>query len=187
MKRVTAVKYDRFFDWFWLVVKYAFLAGGLALLIRGFFLIPVPVEGNSMQNTLEQGDFVLMEKFTSIQRFDVVVFQMSDGTTYIKRVIGLPGETVSYRDDQLYINDREVAEPFLEENLAQDEQRNLFTNDFEFEELMGVRKLGKDSYFVLGDNRRMSKDSRSFGAISGGKIIGKARFVYYPLNHLHFV
>lgn len=187
MKRVTAMKFDRFLDLFWLTVKYAFLAGSFALLIRGFLLIPVPVEGNSMQNTLEQGDFVLMEKFSEIQRFDVVVFHMPDGTTYIKRVIGLPGETVSYREDQLYINNKKVAEPFLEENLAEDEQRNLFTNDFEFDQLMGVSKLGEDSYFVLGDNRRMSKDSRSFGAISGSKILGKARFVYYPLNHLHFV
>ncbi|MHC5268025.1 signal peptidase I [Enterococcus sp. LJL98] len=182
------MNFNRFLDGFWLTVKYAFLAGGLALLIRGFFLIPVPVEGNSMQNTLTQGDFIVMEKFTAIQRFDVVVFQMPDGTTYIKRVIGLPGESVSYREDQLYINNKKVDELFLAENLAEEEEpRNFYTNDFEFEQLMGVSKLGEDSYFVLGDNRRMSKDSRSFGAISGDKILGKARFVYYPLNHFHFV
>lgn len=181
------MKLERLKEWFWLTMKYAFLAGSLALLIRGFFLIPVPVEGTSMQSTLEQGDFVLMEKFSSIERFDVIVFQMPDGTTYIKRVIGLPGETVSYRGDQLYINEKKVNEDFLEDNLAQDDERIPFTNDFEFQELMGVKKLGKDSYFVLGDNRRLSKDSRSFGAISGEKIIGKARFVYYPLRNIHFV
>ena len=178
---------ERLRDGFWLTVKYIFLAGSLALIIRGFFLIPVPVEGTSMQSTLNQGDFILMEKFSSVERFDVIVFQRPDGTTYIKRVIGLPGETVSYREGQLYINDEKVSEDFLKENLAQDEERLPFTNDFEFQELMGVKKLGKNSYFVLGDNRRLSKDSRSFGAISGDNILGKARFVYYPFSHIHFV
>lgn len=181
------MKVQNIIEWFWLIVKYTLAGLSIALIIRGFFLIPVPVEGISMQNTLTQGDFVLMEKFSDIERFDVIVFQMADGTTYIKRVIGMPGDTVSYRNDQLYINEEVVEETFLEENLAHDEERIPYTNDFEFEELMGVKKLGKGSYFVLGDNRRMSKDSRSFGAISEENIIGKARIVYYPLKRAHFV
>ncbi len=181
------MKVQNIVEWFWLIVKYTLAGLSIALIIRGFFLIPVPVEGISMQNTLTQGDFVLMEKFSDIERFDVIVFQMADGTTYIKRVIGMPGDTVSYRNDQLYINEEVVEETFLEENLAHDEERIPFTNDFEFEELMGVKKLGTGSYFVLGDNRRMSKDSRSFGAISEENIIGKARIVYYPLKRAHFV
>lgn len=181
------MKVQNIVEWFWLIVKYTLAGLSIALIIRGFFLIPVPVEGISMQNTLTQGDFVLMEKFSDIERFDVIVFQMADGTIYIKRVIGMPGDTVSYRNDQLYINEEVVEETFLEENLAHDEERIPFTNDFEFEELMGVKKLGTGSYFVLGDNRRMSKDSRSFGAISEENIIGKARIVYYPLKRAHFV
>ena len=181
------MKVQNIIEWFWLIVKYTLAGLSIALVIRGFFLIPVPVEGISMQNTLTQGDFVLMEKFSDIERFDVIVFQMADGTTYIKRVIGMPGDTVNYRNDQLYINEEVVEETFLEENLAHDEERIPYTNDFEFEELMGVKKLGKGSYFVLGDNRRMSKDSRSFGAISEENIIGKARIVYYPLKRAHFV
>lgn len=181
------MKVQNIIEWFWLAVKYTLAGLSIALIVRGFFLIPVPVEGISMQNTLTQGDFVLMEKFSDIERFDVIVFQMADGTTYIKRVIGMPGDTVSYRNDQLYINEQVVEENFLEENLAHDEERIPYTNDFEFEELMGVKKLGKGSYFVLGDNRRMSKDSRSFGAISEENIIGKARIVYYPLKRAHFV
>ena len=184
---MNSMKVQNIIEWFWLIVKYTLAGLSIALVIRGFFLIPVPVEGISMQNTLTQGDFVLMEKFSDIERFDVIVFQMADGTTYIKRVIGMPGDTVSYRNDQLYINEEVVEETFLEENLAHDEERIPYTNDFEFEELMGVKKLGKGSYFVLGDNRRMSKDSRSFGAISEENIIGKARIVYYPLKRAHFV
>lgn len=174
-------------EWFWLMVKYALAGMIIALIVRGFFLIPVPVEGTSMQNTLTQGDFILMEKFSEVERFDIIVFQMADGTTYIKRVIGMPGDTVSYRNDQLYINEQIVEETFLKDNLAHDEERIPYTNDFEFEELMGVKKLGQGSYFVLGDNRRMSKDSRSFGAISEENIVGKARFVYYPLKRMHFI
>lgn len=64
-------------------------------MLRGFLFIPVPVEGNSMENVLKQGDMVVMEKFSEIRRFDIVVFQLADGTIYIKRVIGLPGENVS--------------------------------------------------------------------------------------------
>ena len=73
-------------------------------MLRGFLFIPVPVEGNSMENVLKQGDMVVMEKFSEIRRFDIVVFQLADGTIYIKRVIGLPGENVSYQNDQLKIN-----------------------------------------------------------------------------------
>ncbi len=68
-------------------------------MLRGFLFIPVPVEGNSMENVLKQGDMVVMEKFSEIRRFDIVVFQLADGTIYIKRVIGLPGENVSYQND----------------------------------------------------------------------------------------
>lgn len=73
----------------------------------GFFLlIPMPVQGSSMEDTVSQGDMVLVERLSSVKRFDVVVFNLPDGSTYVKRVIGLPGESVSYKDDQLYINDK---------------------------------------------------------------------------------
>lgn len=65
-----------------------------------------------MENILKQGDMVVMEKFSTIKRFDVVVFQLADGTIYIKRVIGLPGETISYENDQLRVNGKIVKEPF---------------------------------------------------------------------------
>lgn len=178
---------QRFFEWFWLITKYSFAAGLLALLIRGFLLFPVPVQGSSMADTVSQGDMVLVERLSSVKRFDVVVFNLPDGGTYVKRVIGLPGESVSYKNDQLFIDGKKVTEPFLEDNIHEDEESIPYTYDFDFEELMGVKKLGKDSYFVIGDNRRLSKDSRSFGAISEDDILGKAHFVYYPLTHMKFI
>ena len=80
-----------------------------------------------------------------------------------------------------------MAEPYLAENKAKDQNQNSYTNDFSLEELMNVDKLGKDSYFVIGDNRRVSKDSRSFGAISEDQIIGKAFFVYYPIREMKWI
>ena len=140
-----------------------------------------------MEGTLKQGDMVVIEKISPIQRFDVVVFQMPDGSTYIKRVIGLPGESVKYVNDQLYIDDEPVDEDFLVKNRSNDHESASYTNDFDLESLLGVEKLGKDSYFVIGDNRRASKDSRSFGPISGEAILGNARFVYYPLTHIRLI
>lgn len=177
----------KFKDYFWMTIKYAIIALSLAILVRGFLLIPVPVEGNSMETTLKQGDMVVMEKISKIKRFDVVVFQLASGTTYIKRVIALPGDELRYDNDTLYINGKKVPEKFLVANKRHLADEGSFTNDFSLEELTGTKKLARDSYFVMGDNRRISKDSRSFGAIKSQDILGKARFVYYPLKHWRII
>lgn len=137
----------------------------LFFIIRGFIFIPVPVDGNSMEKTLTQGDMIVMEKFSSIQRFDVVVFELPNGAVYIKRVIGLPGDSISYENDQLFVNDQPVEEKFIEKNRKKDHENAPYTTNFDLKELINKEVLPEDSYFVLGDNRRMSKDSRSFGAI----------------------
>lgn len=180
-------KKQRRIDFLWLSIKYLILAVGVAFIIRGFLLIPVPVTGNSMESTLSQGDMVVMEKLTSIHRFDVIVFQQSDGSIYTKRVIGLPGESVTYDKDQLYINGKPIDEPFLKKNQTADDSSAPYTTDFTLDELIDSDELPEDSYFVLGDNRRISKDSRSFGAVDSKKILGKVRFVYFPLNHMRGV
>lgn len=172
-------------EYFWLSLKYLLIALFLGIIIRGFILIPVPVTGNSMDPTLHQGDMVVMEKFTSIQRFDVIVFQQSDGTIYIKRVIGLPGDEVSYQDDQLYINDQKVDEAFLTQKKRRD--KLPYTTDFTLQELLNTNQLPDNEYFVLGDNRRISKDSRSFGTVKSSDILGKARLVYYPIQDFNII
>lgn len=174
-------------DRFWLTFKYLLLAVVIGTIIRGFLLIPVPVAGNSMRSTLSQGDMVAMEKLTKIRRFDVIVFQQADGSIYIKRVIGLPGESVTYEKDQLYINGKPVEEPFLKKNQIADNSSVPYTTNFTLAELTGSKKLSKGSYFVLGDNRRISKDSRSFGEVDSKTILGKVRLVYYPLNHIKLI
>ncbi|MGL4696454.1 signal peptidase I [Enterococcus larvae] len=159
----------------------------LLFIIRGFILIPVPIDGSSMEKNLSQGDMILMEKYTSIKRFDVIVFQLPDGEIYVKRVLGLPGDSIRYEDDQLYVNGEKTAEPFLKNNKSKQYDTNPYTTNFELSDLINQDILEEDSYFVLGDNRRMSKDSRSFGAVESKYIIGKAVFVYYPLKHIKFI
>lgn len=174
-------------DFIWLTVKYLILAVAIGFVIRGFLLIPVPVAGSSMASTLSQGDMVAMEKLTSIERFDVIVFQQPDGSIFIKRVVGLPGESVVYENDHLIIDGKVIDEPFLAKNQKADHSTAPYTTDFSLEELIDSRKLPEGSYFVLGDNRRISKDSRSFGAVDSKMILGKVRMVYYPLNHLKLI
>ncbi len=171
----------------WLAVKYLLISLFIGVVIRGFLLIPVPVTGNSMDQTLSQGDMVLMEKFSKVRRFDVIVFQQSDGTIYIKRVIGLPGDEIRYEKDQLYINGNKISESFLTNNRNHDHQVSPYTTDFQLEELIGEKKLRPNEYFVLGDNRRISKDSRSFGTVQSKDILGKAQAVYYPIKHIKII
>jgi signal peptidase I len=101
-------------------------------------------------------------------------------------VIGLPGDRVTYEKDQLFINGKKVDEPFLKD-VKKKKNEYVFTTDLDTTELIGTDKIPKNQYFVLGDNRRLSKDSRSFGTISSTSIVGKARIVYYPIFHSKIV
>lgn len=120
------------------------------------------VHGESMLPTFHESEVVQVWQHRSPKRFDVVVFQPKEKNEpmYLKRVIGLPGETVSYRNGVLYINEREVADPFGE-----------LTEDFDWSMIRST-PIPEGCYFVLGDNRMISKDSRTFGVISQQQIKG---------------
>ncbi|MBR2679114.1 MAG: signal peptidase I [Bacilli bacterium] len=140
----------------------------LVVLIKRYIVSPVKVNGTSMIDTLHHGDIMILNSsayyFNDIERFDIVV--VDEGKEYIiKRVIGLPGETVEYRNNKLYINGK-----FVKDNYASKK-----TDDFKY-------KVGKNSYFVLGDNRTNSMDSRVFGAFKKNKIIGKTSLIVFPFN-----
>lgn len=141
----------------------------VVVLIRTFIVTPGIVNGESMEDTLFDGDFVLVNKiglWFGIDRFDIVVVKYEDDTI-IKRVIGLPGETVKYANNVLYINDEEVKTPIEFE----------ITDDF-------TMKVGNDEYIVLGDNRNISKDSRVIGPVSKKSIKGKVGFVLFPFKDM---
>ena len=134
--------------------------------------------------TLKDGDFafsnVLGKSIGNIKRFDIVIIHIPEKNEYIvKRVIGLPGETVEYRQDQLYIDGEAVQEPFFDEEYRQDyiqEYGNSFTSD------IASITLGEDEYYCLGDNRPNSSDSRVYGPFHKDKISSKGLFVLFPFS-----
>ncbi len=144
-----------------------------------FIISMQQVVGSSMNNTLNNGDLVLLfkakYKFSDVKRFDVVSFNYEDTKYLIKRVIGLPGEHIEYKDNKLYINGNYV-----------EEERDFETDDFKLEDL-GYEVIPDDMYFVLGDNRENSLDSREIGLIKKEDIIGKVIFRLWPINGIKLI
>ncbi len=137
------------------------------VVIRIFIATPVKVDGDSMYNTLNDNDIVLLSKLSSIDRFDIIVLKENDNNaTIIKRVIGMPGDKVKIRNNKIYINNK----------IIEDEYAYGETSDYD------EITLSDDEYFVLGDNRLISKDSRYFGAIKKSDIKGKAVFRLFPFT-----
>lgn len=153
----------------------------LVIVIRIFFIDPVRVDGSSMNTTLADGEIMILNKFvyrkSDVKRFDIVVIK--EGDHYIiKRVIGLPGETIEYKNNKLYINGKKIKDPYP----------STETDDFSIENI-GHTKIPGDSYFVMGDNRAASLDSRysEVGTVKKKLIIGRARLVIWPINKFGLV
>lgn len=140
------------------------------ILIRTFVITPVRVNGNSMNDTLKNGEILILDKvsyrFNDIKRFDIVVIDRKT-EKFIKRVIGLPGETLKIEDGNLFINEKLVKEDYL----------NQKTEDFSYD---GV--IPDNCYFAMGDNRGDSLDSRYFGCFMKDNIEGKVNFTVFPFS-----
>lgn len=159
----------------------------LFVVIRTYLFYPFQVVGDSMVPTLETGDRLILNKLAEVDRFDIVVFPAPDGTDeeYVKRVIGLPGDEITYFQDELYINGEKVTEHYLE-SLKEGSNQTL-TGDFTLFSLTGEMAVPEDMYFVLGDNRVVSKDSRVFGFIPAAQIEGTADLRLWPLNKIGII
>lgn len=172
-------------SWEWL--KAIVVALVLAFLIRQFLFAPVIVDGESMIPTLEHNDRMIVNKigyvFGEPKRFDIIVFHAPAGKDYIKRVIGLPGDTIHYQNDTLYVNGEQIDEPYLDE-LRQLYSGEAVTGDFQLVDVTGETIVPEDQLFVLGDNRRHSKDSRDIGTIHIDEVIGRANVVFWPLPNI---
>lgn len=155
--------------------------------IRTFFFSNYVVEGESMMPTLEDGNKLVVNKIGyqigDFNRFDVIVFHANKEEDYVKRLIGLPGDKIEYKDDRLYINGKKYNEPFLEKYRKKTLGGRL-TGDFTLEEITGKKVVPKGKLFVLGDNRLGSWDSRHFGFISVEQVVGKVNLRYWPIEEM---
>lgn len=144
------------------------------LLFRQFLYSPIRVTGDSMVPTLNDGDIMILDKIgykiNGLDRFDIVVVDY-EGEKIIKRVIGLPGDHIEYKNDKLYINGKYVEEEYERKE----------TSDFILE-FLGENTIPEDKYLVLGDNRPISKDSRIIGLIDKKDIEGYTSLVLFPFS-----
>ncbi len=160
------------------ILSYALIIVAV-ILFKIYIMSPVRVDGDSMNPTLKNGDIMLLNeigyRLYGVERFDIVVANV-DGEKLIKRVIGLPGEKVEYRNGDLYINDEIVVENFKHEE----------TDDFSIYDI-GHDTIPENCYFLVGDNRGNSKDSRTIGVVHKGKIMGKTRLIIFPFDRVSTV
>ena len=154
--------------------------GAIFALIYLFIAQPHKVSGNSMVPTFHNGDYILTDKvtyrFTNPQRGDIIVLKnpRNENQDFIKRVVAFPGDSIKVEDGQLYINDLLVQELYLTPNTQ--------TNPGNFLQDSRKVKVGPNQFFVFGDNRDASSDSREWGAITKEEIVGRVIFRYFPLN-----
>lgn len=137
---------------------------------------PFRVQGESMLPTLYDGDKMIMNKVSQLERFDIVVFPdpMGSNDTYVKRIIGLPRDSLEYSNNQLYLNGTVVEELYLAPGTV--------TNDFSLWDTVGCEVIPDGYVFVMGDNREKSGDSREFGLVETDSILGKSDLIYSPKN-----
>lgn len=152
------------------------------LALRHYILQPFQVEGSSMEPQLHNQDQMVMLRNNEIERFDVVVFPdpRGSGDSYVKRIIGQPGDELYFSNDTLYLNNQAVEEPYLEP--LKSETEGKFTEDFSLWDTLGLTQVPEGYYFVMGDNRPYSGDSRQFGLIQAEDIQGVTNFVYFPFE-----
>ena len=140
------------------------------VLIRTFIATPIKVNGSSMYQTLNGKEFMILNKLGDIKRYDIVVLD-TENDELIKRVYGMPGEKIAIENNTIYINDKKLEDKYAYGN----------TSGYK------AITLKEDEYFVLGDNRVVSLDSRAIGPIKRKNIKGTTNFVIYPFNRFGFL
>jgi signal peptidase I len=166
----------------------AVVAIAVALLIQAFLVKPYRIPSESMENTLLIGDRVLVDRiswrFSDPSRQDIVVFHPPfAGPVLIKRIIGMPGDTVSLKDGSVYINGKKLDEPYVRQVNGKPVPSEPFDNGLPWS-LQTPYKVPAGEYFVMGDNRIDSGDSREFGPVARAQLVGKAFARYWPPDRI---
>ncbi len=160
--------------WYIEIIPYAIILI-IVVLVRSFLITPVRVSGESMYDTLNGGEIMLLNKLGKLQRYSMVVanveFENKTDDTIIKRIYGLPGESIKCENGYIYINNKKIDDPYA------------YGKTSDFEEI----SLKDDEYFLLGDNRAVSLDSRYIGAVDRKKIEGTTSFILWPINRFGIV
>ena len=162
------------------VVDLVILIGAIYALVN-LATVRFIVQGSSMVPSFEEDQFLIVSRMNYLlgqpDRGDIVVFHNPDDPTedFIKRVIGLPGETIEIRDAQVFVNDEVLDEPYIKEQCSPSSCNNR------------IWQLEPDEYFVMGDNRNGSKDSRSFGPVMYNHLVGEVVVRYWPPSDWGFV
>ena len=158
----------------------ALLDAVIIAVILYFLFWPFMIEGASMENTFETNDMVLVSRISAYLNFidynDIILCKIEEEDSeeiIIKRIIGKPGDHIEIKDNQVYINNSLLIEPYLKEQKSTEGNIDI--------------TLGEDEYYVLGDNRKRSTDSRYFGTIKSDAITAKVVFKIYPLSSIGFV
>ncbi|MGG4146130.1 signal peptidase I [Paenibacillus algorifonticola] len=175
-------------------IKALAIAVVLVVIIRSFLFAPFMVEGESMHPNFETGERLIVNKilykFREPDRGEVVVFHVPEqGRDFIKRVIGLPGDTIKVQGDDVFINDVKLEEPYIAEAIKQAQANGqLYNNESDFpNERITEATVPEDTIFAMGDNRSNSQDSRALGYISNKELVGRAEVIFWPLNKLSFI
>lgn len=165
-------------------IRTVLLALLLAFVFRSYLFASYVVDGESMEPTLYDGNLLMVNKavydWSEIDRQQVIVFHANEEEDYVKRVIGIPGDEIEFKNDQLYVNG-----VFLDESYLDDLRPNdglPFTEDFTLEEATGSATVPEGHLFVMGDNRRDSLDSRYFGFVPEDTVVGKVDIRYWPFS-----
>ena len=173
-------KQETLLDGAWDFLKTLMISMIIVFGITNFIARPIQLVGKSMYPTLPPDSIGLANiagrKLSGLSRFDIAIIYVEEKKDYIvKRVIGLPGETVSYENGILKINGEAMEEPFLDTE---------FKNSYgeEFMQDISPLTLGENEYYCLGDNRPVSRDSRYYGPFTADQIVAKGALILFPLN-----
>lgn len=180
---------DRFIKFLKRTMKTILIYLVIIIVITQFVIRPFRVDGESMSPTIKNGELgisnIIGYRLNSVDRFDVVIVHLPNSNKYLfKRVIGLPNETLEFIDDVLYIDGKAIEENFLDADYVKALTNN---GSVDFTEDFGPIKLGADDFFLMGDNRPRSSDSRDFGPFSSSQIKSKNGIIFFPFNGLRFL
>lgn len=178
----------------------------IIIISRWLIWSPVTVDGHSMDPTLQDKEHLIMYRTKDIQRFDIVVASEPDDSgkekLIVKRVIGMPGDTIRFDNDILYVNDKQMNEPYLKEYLeafAKDKLQAIYSYNAQFQARAQVSTaftvdtnfqpsftvtVPEGHYYLLGDDRIVSQDSRAVGSFAKENIKGKIVLRMWPLNRI---